>query len=336
MSFLEKLRFFYRLSSGVVFGRKIPLIIGWNLTYRCNLRCSYCGLWENKTPELDKKKVIELIEELSSLGTKMISFGGGEPLLRKDLGEIIDACKNKRIYVGVNSNGTLVKEKIKDILKTDIVKFSLDGTPDTNDRVRGRGVHDRVIEAIALCKKKGMKVAINTVISKYTGIPDVLYLFKVARSYNIDIYFNPVDRHCSGNSNKDISSNIPARIHFRKIMKFLISEKGKGNTYINNSMVGLRHIYNWPNPKKIRCIASNLYCSISPEGKIFICDNFPNYKKYLVPIENNFKNSFDKLKLPHSCNRCWNASMLEFNLLGSFNPKILGELWKKYRGWLWM
>ncbi|MCF7916165.1 MAG: radical SAM protein [Candidatus Omnitrophica bacterium] len=331
MDFLEKLKFFYRFSSGILLKKKFPLLVGWNLTYRCNLQCKYCGWWENKALELDSKKVGELIKELSYLGTKVISFGGGESCLRKDLGEIIDICKSKKIYVGISSNGILAKEKIKDIQKADIVKFSLDGPAETNDLIRGQGVHDKVIEAVELCKKKRVKVAINSVISKYTNISDIVYLFRVAKKYNIEIYFNPVDSDYSGSSNKDISAHLPNQNYFKKIIKFLIKEKVKGNIFIGNSISGLQYIYNWPNAKKIKCLVSNFFCSISPDGKIFICDNFPHYQKYLISIENNFKDSFYKLKLPYSCNRCWNASMLEFNLLSSFSPRILLDLGKKFR-----
>jgi len=99
----------------MVFKKRFPLAVGWNITYRCNLQCKYCGWWENRASELNTKDIIGLIKELAFLGTKFISFSGGEPLLREDLGDIIDFCKMKGIYVSINSNGTLVKEKIKNI-----------------------------------------------------------------------------------------------------------------------------------------------------------------------------------------------------------------------------
>jgi MoaA/NifB/PqqE/SkfB family radical SAM enzyme len=235
------------------------------------------------------------------------------------------------MYVTISSNGTLIKEKVKEVQRADKIKFSLDGPERMNDLIRGAGVHRKVLEAIEICKNKGIEVDLNTVISKYTKFSSILYLFDIARKYNVGIYFQPVDQDYSGNSSKDITSCLPDEKYFKKIITFLIEEKLKGNTFINNSISGLKYIYNWPYGKKIKCLASRIFCSISPEGKIFICDNFPHYQQYLVPVKGSFKKSFYNLSLPHDCNQCWNASMLELNLMSRMRPQFFFDIWKRLK-----
>lgn len=329
MKFLEKLVIGQKVLQGIAFRKKFPLAVGWNITYRCNLQCKYCGFWQKKAEELSAKDIFRLIKELASCGTKFIGFSGGEPLLKEELPEIIDFCKMKKIYVSINSNGTLVKQGIKGIRNADAIKLSLDGPRHINDAVRGEGVHDKVIEAIEICKREKIKVNIVTVISKY-NIFHIPYVLKVAEKYNVGVYFQPADRNHSGDSDEK-ESGIIDEAHFKKIVNFLIDEKLKGNKFIDNSTAGLRHLYHWPNPKKIFCLKSLFVCDIEPDGRIFICDDFPDSQRYTVPVNSSFKESFDNLSLPHPCKQCWTASLVEFNLMGSFKLGSMVSMWKRFR-----
>ena len=95
--------------------KKTPLAVRLQLTDRCNLRCLYCDLWKNPRDELDTTKILNLLQELKVAGTKRISLSGGEPLLREDIGDIIEFAKKLDISVSMNSNGSLVKKKISEI-----------------------------------------------------------------------------------------------------------------------------------------------------------------------------------------------------------------------------
>ncbi len=328
MNILEKINISQKVFKALLLKKKIPLYITWNITYRCNLKCRYCGWPENATLELDTERIKYLIGKAVSSGTKFIHFSGGEPLLREDLSEIIDFCKQNETYLLISSNGMLVKEKINQISKIDEIKLSLDGPKHINDYVRGQGTYERVVEAIDICKKKGMKVEINTVISKY-NTESIHHLTELAEQFNIKVQFQPATQTHSGDSDRDITKELPNIRNFKKAVDFLINEKLKGNQYISNSISGLRFFYNWPHTSKLSCLMSLISCVISPEGKIFICDNFPDYHKYLVPINKNFRETFNNLKFPYFCPGCWNSSMLEFNLISKLKTDILSAVFKK-------
>jgi MoaA/NifB/PqqE/SkfB family radical SAM enzyme len=328
MNFIEKINIFCKLAGVFVSRKRIPLIISWNITYRCNLQCSYCGWWKNNTEELTTDQIIYLIEDFVSMGTKFISFGGGEPLLREDLGEIIDFCKRKKIYISINTNGTLVKEKMNKIKKADTIKLSLDGPAYINDLVRGKGGYDNVVEAIAECRKKGLKVDITTVISRYNvgHIPEIL---RMAEKHNTGIYFQPADNTHFYSCKENISSWLPDKKDYKKAITLLINDKAKGNKFINNTLAGLQHLYYWPQAKKVACFMSFILCNVDPDGRIFICDSFPNYRKFSKTIDFNLKKTFDNLSLPYSCKQCWCASLADFNSLAVLKPNIALNMWRR-------
>ena len=84
------------------------------LTYRCNSRCSMCNVWKN--PSLPEEEVsLETLAKIpDNIGT--INLTGGEPTLRRDLGEIVDLLYPKAQKFEISSNG-LLPEKIEPIIK---------------------------------------------------------------------------------------------------------------------------------------------------------------------------------------------------------------------------
>lgn len=315
MNNLEKLNIAIMILKAKMFKKRFPLAVGWNITSRCNLRCKYCSYWRKECKELETKEIFGLVDELKRLNARFITFSGGEPLLRGDLEEIIEFTRSKNIYVVINSNGTLIKEQINKVQNANEIQLSLDGPKEIHNFIRGEGVYENVIEAIELCKKKNIRLNLVTVISNI-NIPYINHILGIAGKYKIGVYFQPV---CLENyyPNKE-DSLAPEQIRYKNTIRYLIKKKKRGFRFINNSISGLRHLFHWPNPKKIFCLANLLHCSIEPDGRIFICDAFYQYQKYLVCINGNFKKTFDKLKLPNVCRQCWCGNMVEFNLLGSF------------------
>ncbi|MCF7916150.1 MAG: radical SAM protein [Candidatus Omnitrophica bacterium] len=327
MNFLEKIDFIFKLFTAIVFKKKSPLIISWNITYKCNLRCKYCGWWKPKAKELTTAEVICLVKKLASMKSKAISFSGGEPLLRDDLEEIIDVCKREKIYVSINTNGTLVKSKINKIKKADIIRLSLDGPADVNDFVRGKGVYDSVIESILTCKKTGLKVEATATISRY-NVNHILDILNIAKKYGIKVYFQPADHSHFYSSKQNFLSWLADEDDYKKAITLLIKEKNKGNIFIGNTVAGLKYLYYWPHPRRITCFMKYFFCNIDPDGRIFICDSFPNYRKFSKPIDSDFGKTFYSLSLPYLCKQCWCASFADLNSLASFKENIVLNLWR--------
>jgi MoaA/NifB/PqqE/SkfB family radical SAM enzyme len=331
MNASNKLFVILKVIYALVFKKRIPLAVSWNITYKCNLRCGYCGAHEKNVEELDTKSVLSVVSEFAALGAKLIKFSGGEPLLRADIGEIIEFCRHKKLGVLINSNGTLVKKRIDELSNIEEIQLSLDGTKDVHDYIRGAGVFDKVIEAIELCKSKGVKVIITSVISRY-NTSCVPFLLDLAEKYNVGIQFHPVDQIYSTNSSKDIRLLFsPIESEFKKAITYIIGKKKGGSKSIHNSVSALRHIYHWPHPRKVKCLLEMIHCHVEPDGKIFICSEFPGYQQYLVKICRSYKEAFYNLGLPYKCKECW-SSDAEYCMCADLKLDSIFEMWERFLG----
>ncbi|MBW2980452.1 radical SAM protein [Candidatus Woesearchaeota archaeon] len=132
------------------------------LTNKCNLSCKWCGVKKGKDV-LSYDKIISIIEKNKP---KWVEFTGGEPLLRKDIFDLIDYCKSRRTYTCLNTNGTLINDKIAKRLNADIIRISIDGLEKVNDKIRGKGSFKKAVNAIESLKKHNKKIIISTAIGK--------------------------------------------------------------------------------------------------------------------------------------------------------------------------
>jgi MoaA/NifB/PqqE/SkfB family radical SAM enzyme len=125
-------------------------------TFRCNSKCQMCYIWKNPT---EPKEEVSL-ETLSKLpaGFDNLNVSGGEPTLRKDLGEIADLLHPKARVMEISSNG-LHPERLVPIIKKypDIkVRFSLEGNQATNDAIRGeKGGYATKVAGLRMLKEAG-------------------------------------------------------------------------------------------------------------------------------------------------------------------------------------
>ncbi len=132
-----------------------PLLVQIKVTNRCNMRCRMCGQWGETGYHRDHegKQTIPIatakrfVDQVAPLGVDM-TLWGGEPLVYPHLDELLAHCRDRRVPVGIITNGltleqhaeVLVRHRAKDLI------VSLDGPPAVHDRVRGiEGAFDRTI-----------------------------------------------------------------------------------------------------------------------------------------------------------------------------------------------
>lgn len=108
---------------------KNPLSVCWQITTKCNLNCKYCLSSSGADGEygLSTEEAKKVIRELGELGINRLDFTGGEPLIRKDLGELIQCSKENNINTIVTTNTTLLNDENIEYLKmADLVQVSID------------------------------------------------------------------------------------------------------------------------------------------------------------------------------------------------------------------
>ncbi len=119
-------------------GEKAPVLAGHKLLYRCNLECKMCPFWRREDEELLKlPEEIRIMDALANAGVSFLGFEGGEPLLRRDLPEILEAA-HQRFHTSLVTNGWLLEHRLPELARhVDILFVSLDGIGETHDRLRG-------------------------------------------------------------------------------------------------------------------------------------------------------------------------------------------------------
>lgn len=140
----------------------VPIVIVWNYTNRCNLSCIHChqNSGELAERELTTEEAFKVIDRMCEAGISILTFSGGEPLVRSDLFEAIEQADDAGIFCTIASNGTLMTKQIVRALKNSgvsRVEIGLDGCrAETHDFLRNTsGAFEATIQGIKNCVEIG-------------------------------------------------------------------------------------------------------------------------------------------------------------------------------------
>ena len=156
-----------------------PYVISWNLTYRCNLACEHCYLDAGGTPlvgtqnfadrsELDTEECFRVIDEIATFAPECLTIlTGGEPLLRRDILEIIRRAAERELWVVVGTNGVRITANLATRLAEAGARglsLSLDALdPDRHDRFRNvRGAWKNTVEGAEILNRAGLPFIVQT------------------------------------------------------------------------------------------------------------------------------------------------------------------------------
>ena len=149
-------------------------IIQLQYSYSCNFRCGHCSIsdFRHQDRKGSKTFTVERVRELfwqaDEAGLAHVGISGGEPLLFRDLDQIIEAINPKKFHIQVDTNGWLMTDEKAQHLKdigVDKIQLSLDGlSPEEHDAFRRKpGSHERALRAIDSIRKAGLSMHIATV-----------------------------------------------------------------------------------------------------------------------------------------------------------------------------
>ena len=172
------------------------LMTSWRSTAACNQRCLYCNVastGRSAPDELNTKEGLHLVDEICDFGAQWFGIKGGEPLLRKDIFELISYAKSRGLKVCLLTNGYFVKgETYKKLVKGEILtSVSVDGPEKTNDILRGQGSYKRAVAAIQNLSEAGILNGISAAVTSVNYKDAADHLFDLAKEYNAKfIWFN--------------------------------------------------------------------------------------------------------------------------------------------------
>jgi len=310
--------------------KRHPLAVTFVITYRCNLRCSYCNMWNIKDREMTAEEIFSMVDQFANMGTRRFGITGGEPLLRPDIKEIIDYAKGKEMIVTLQTNGWLVKDNISKLKNLDLLLLSFDGPPEVHDLNRQKGSHDKVIEAIKTARKNNIKIWANTTITKF-NLGHINYILDTAMSLGFKLLFQPVMYYPLASAGKEqIDAISPPIEEYQDFICKLMKKRKEKNSPILNSSTYLRFIMNLNRKRTFKeCFAGKLYVAVSPSGNVAPCFFLVERQGWLNGKEHGFKKAVSGMPR-FACQGCFCSAVNESDYFYRFNPEVVYNMLTKF------
>jgi pyrroloquinoline quinone biosynthesis protein E len=154
-------------------GAERPYALVAELTYRCPLRCPYCSNPTNFAEHPDRMTTADwarVLSQAEELGVLQVNLTGGEPLLRDDLGAIVESAAEADLYVNLITSGVpLLRERLDELARAglDNVQVSIqDSHAEGSDNVAGRASFDEKLRVARWVKELGLPLTLNFVLHR--------------------------------------------------------------------------------------------------------------------------------------------------------------------------
>jgi MoaA/NifB/PqqE/SkfB family radical SAM enzyme len=281
--------------------RRRPVLVHFEVTMRCNARCGFCDYW--KTPASAKNEESERCAEAARFFNPMlVTFTGGEPLLRRDLEDLVaavrDAIRLKYITL-LTHGGMLTPERGRSLWDAGVSQFniSLDYVDGRHDAERGiPGLTQKIFSTVSAMRGAGIDaIRFNTVI-KRDNLDHVLEVVRVAQELGVGVNFSVYTDFKNGNRDHLLQNGtIDAA---QGVVSALLALKHRRRGVITNSDYYLEQI-----PRYLRgeitepCRSGIRTIHIDPTGHVKRCPDFPTDFHW---------RDFQRYK-PIDCNRCFYA-----------------------------
>lgn len=147
---------------------RYPLVLMLEPLFQCNLACAGCGKIDYPKPILQRRlSAKDCLAAADECGAPMVAIPGGEPLIHKEIGEIVEGLVARKKYVSLCTNALLLEKKLHLFKPSPYLFFSvhLDGLQEEHDKsVCQDGVFERAVQAIQAARSKGFRVNVNATI----------------------------------------------------------------------------------------------------------------------------------------------------------------------------
>ena len=184
-----------KIASYIV-GRKLrrdkhyPLVLMLEPLFQCNLACAGCGKIDYPKDILQKRVSLQdALKAVDDCGAPIVSIPGGEPLIHKEMPQIVAGIVARKKFVYLCTNAILLAKHIDEYKPSPYLTFSvhLDGNKERHDEsVCQEGVYEKATEAIKLARSKGFRVTINCTLFSGEDPAEVASFFDTAMDLGIE------------------------------------------------------------------------------------------------------------------------------------------------------
>ncbi|MDX1487446.1 MAG: adenosyl-hopene transferase HpnH [Acidiferrobacterales bacterium] len=170
--------------------RRYPLVLMLEPLFQCNLACAGCGKIDYPKEILQKRlSVEECLDAVDECGAPVVSIPGGEPLIHKDIVEIVEGIIARKKFVYLCTNALLLKRRLHEFTPSPYLTFSvhLDGNRERHDAsVCRQGVFDKVVDVVKLALAQGFRVTLNCTLFQGESPAEVAEFLDFARDLGVE------------------------------------------------------------------------------------------------------------------------------------------------------
>jgi hopanoid biosynthesis associated radical SAM protein HpnH len=250
----------YVVKQHLIGRKRYPLVLMLEPLFRCNLACAGCGKIDYPAEILNQRlSVADCLEAVDECGAPVVVIAGGEPLLHKELVQVVEGCIARKKFVIVCTNALLLEKKMDDFKPGPYFTWSvhLDGGREEHDRsVCQDGVYDRAVAAIKTAKSKGFRTIINATLFDNAEPEKVAKFFDDVTAMGVEISVSPGYAYERAPDQKHFLNRLKTKELFRGI--FARQDKSREKWQFNQSSMFLDflagnqqfHCTPWGNPTR--------------------------------------------------------------------------------------
>jgi MoaA/NifB/PqqE/SkfB family radical SAM enzyme len=281
--------------------RRMPVLVNFEVTLRCNAHCAFCDYWKTE-PSARAQELSTYADAARYFNPLMVTFTGGEPLLRRDLEELVaavNASVRLKYIILLTHGGMLSIERARSLRAAGINQFniSLDYLDERHDRARGiPGLTQKIFRTVEAMRAEGMDgVRFNTVI-KNDNLDQIMPIVRRAEAMgcgvNLSVYTD------SKNGNRELLlQELPAD-RIESLARELLAFKRRRRGIITNSDHYLAQLPRYVRGEMVEPCKSGLRTiHLNPAGHVKRCPDFPT----------DFHWSEFRRYEPIACNACYYA-----------------------------
>ncbi len=316
-----------------------PHHVQWMLTHRCNYRCKSCDVWREQklTKELSTKEVKAGLDILRKMGVMEIVLSGGNPLLREDIGEIIDYA-SRYFITTIYDNGSQAVKKIDALRKADFVAISLDTLDEKKyDYLKGvHGAWKNALNAVQTLHDQGITVGVSPTISQL-NMYEILDFTKHFTEREIPVLYclyqhDTLTQPLFQIGEKDKELEIMDKETFAKICDGLIERKNKhkGILMTEKMLDTLKGLY-INGQRQWKCRALQSFFMVDPLGRIAGCHlQKPVASIFDLPKVWDSQRFENLRKTYYECDKCSYMCYMFYSLHANVqgNIEILRDQWR--------
>jgi MoaA/NifB/PqqE/SkfB family radical SAM enzyme len=263
---------FNRFMEVLIENKRYPQSTDFAVTSKCPYNCPFCSYGRRIKKDLTTKQIIDIINQLKDLRCSILGITGGEPLLRKDLEEIIKAASPEMFTILFTSGYKLTPERVKTLKKAGIecVTLGLEySNPEKQDEIRGlKGSFKYVENAIKICNESEIFTSIATIGTKEKiRNGELERILQLSKKWNVNEIrlISPV---ATGNWAGHIDQMLGPQ-EFKHLREFHIKQNKTHTTPI------ITWISFFESPEFFGCLTGYKYVFIDASGEVCPCDQTP-------------------------------------------------------------